>query len=331
MNLTVNCIQENTPGIKWQALFNKAWPYYRQWFLSEGVQNRKGYLSSYSMLEHHMPELLPIYNQLTALAGGGDLEARFLSMYCPPPYLAGCSQMACHLDKVFLIRNYDYNPTLFEGNLLYTNWLKPVIGMSDCTWGLLDGMNGDGLAVSLAFGGRKESGEGFGIPLLVRYILETATTVAEAVLILKRIPVHMVYNVTLADATGNVATVFVSPDKAPVISEKPLATNHQEQVEWQQYADLTSTLERKAVLETMYENSLLKEDDLVNKFLQAPLYNYNYDKNFGTLYCINYRVTERNIRMYWPEQMLIEKSFEHFVEEAVTVYLPLPKQVLPII
>ena len=48
-------------------------------------------------------------------------------------------------DNTFLIRNYDYNPALFEGNIVYTHWLKPVMGMSDCTWGLLDGMNADGL------------------------------------------------------------------------------------------------------------------------------------------------------------------------------------------
>ena len=43
--------------------------------------------------------------------------------------------------------------------------------MSDCLWGLLDGINDAGLAVSLAFGGRATR-EGFGIPLVVRYLLE---------------------------------------------------------------------------------------------------------------------------------------------------------------
>ena len=328
MILTLNCIKEDIPGIKWQALFNKAWPYYRQWFLSEGVLNRKGYLSSYSMLQQHMPELVPIYNQLTVLSGGGDLEARFLSMYCPPPYMAGCSQMACHRDKVFLIRNYDYNPALFEGNMLYTNWLKPVIGISDCTWGLLDGMNGDGLAVSLAFGGRKDCGEGFGIPLVIRYILETTSTVAEAIAILNRVPVHMVYNVTLTDEACNCATVYVSPDRKPIVTGLPIATNHQDVVEWTQYAALTATVERKEVMERMYASSFENEEYIINKFLEAPLYSYNYDKNFGTLYCINYRVTDKNIRMYWPENRMVEKSFENFTEETVSVYLPLRKKIL---
>jgi len=38
------------------------------------------------------------------------------------------------------------------------------MGMSDCLWGLLDGVNGDGLCASLTFGGRRIVGVGFGIP-----------------------------------------------------------------------------------------------------------------------------------------------------------------------
>ena len=73
---TLDCVEELQPGVKWQALFQKAWPFYKPWFLSQGLMARKGYLSSYTMLEKYMPEILPVYNQLVALAGGGDVEAR---------------------------------------------------------------------------------------------------------------------------------------------------------------------------------------------------------------------------------------------------------------
>ena len=43
-------------------------------------------------LREHMPELVRVWEQLTELAGGGDVEARFLSLWCPPAYIAGCSQ-----------------------------------------------------------------------------------------------------------------------------------------------------------------------------------------------------------------------------------------------
>jgi hypothetical protein len=39
-----------------------------------------------------MPELVPTWERLVELAGGGDIEARALSLWCPPAYIAGCSQ-----------------------------------------------------------------------------------------------------------------------------------------------------------------------------------------------------------------------------------------------
>lgn len=330
MLLSLHCVEEDNPGQKWQALFNKAWPLYRQWFLSEGIQNRTGYLTSLKMLETYMPELIPIYEQLTALAGGGDLQARFLSMYSPPPYMAGCSQMACHRDNIFLIRNYDYNPALFEGNMLYTKWLKPVIGISDCTWGLLDGMNADGLAVSLAFGGRKISGDGFGIPLMIRYLLETSSNVNEAVSKLVCIPIHMVYNVTLIDAGGNYATVYLSPDREPQVTFHPIATNHQGIVEWPEYAALTATVERKEVMERMYANLFENEEFITKKFLEPPLFNYNYEKNFGTLYTVNYRVSQKEILIHWPDKEPFKQSFYNFTEGVVAILLPTGKKPLQV-
>ncbi len=40
------------------------------------------------------------------------------------------------------------------------------------------------LAVALAFGGRKVTGIGFGIPLVIRYVLETCSNVEEACIVL---------------------------------------------------------------------------------------------------------------------------------------------------
>ena len=90
-----------------------------------------------------------------------------------------------------------------------TAWGKHrVIGMSDCLWGLLDGMNDAGLAVSLTFGGRRVLGDGFGIPVVVRYLLETCATVAEAREALARVPVNLAHNLTLVDCSGEAATAL---------------------------------------------------------------------------------------------------------------------------
>ena len=67
-------------------------------------------------------------------------------------------------------------------------------------------MNANGLAVSLAFGGARGSARGFGIPLVVRYLLEIADTVAAAMSALRTIPVSMSYNLTMSDRVGAVST-----------------------------------------------------------------------------------------------------------------------------
>jgi predicted choloylglycine hydrolase len=77
--------------------------------------------------------------------------------------------------------------------------------MLDCLWGLLDGANDAGPVVSLTFGGRPQVGEGFGIPLVMRYVLQICATVEDAVRVLRRIPVHMSYNVTALDRDGVIA------------------------------------------------------------------------------------------------------------------------------
>src|SRR5699024_8794616 len=191
------------------------WPQYKAWFLSAGQQARPGYVTSSKRLRTSMPELMPIYEQLVELAGGGDIAARFLSFYRPPPYLLGCSQAVWPGAQPALIRNYDYSPQLFEWTLLHTCWLRPVIAISDCLWGVLDGMNDAGLAASLAFGGSKATGDGFGVPLVLRYILETCDDVAQACNVLRRVSVHMAYNITLLDRNGAYITVYLSPRRKP--------------------------------------------------------------------------------------------------------------------
>ena len=181
MFIVVRSIEEDKPGPKWAKRFHKNWPFYKTWFLSEGADERPGYLTSSEKLEEFMPELYPVYKELCSLAGGGDLESRFLSQWTPPPYMSGCSQLAWIKDGPALFRNYDYGIEFFEGLLLKTNWLQPVIGMSDSSWGLLDGINSHGLVASLTFGGRKITGKGIGIPLIIRYILETCTDVHEGI------------------------------------------------------------------------------------------------------------------------------------------------------
>ncbi|MCB0154587.1 MAG: hypothetical protein KDF65_07305 [Anaerolineae bacterium] len=325
MHLTLTSIREDQPGPKWQALFETYWPLYKRWFLSEGHLARPGYLTSRRKLRQHMPELLPIYEQLVDLTGGGDLAARFLSFYCPPPYLSGCSQAVWSRSDPILVRNYDYSPDLFEGNLLYTTWLRPVIAVSDSLWGVLDGLNDAGLAVSLTFGGRKLVGDGFGVPLLLRYLLEICEDTPSAAELLPRVPVHMPYNVTILDRSGALVTAYLSPDRAPVISTGPVCTNHQEKIEWADYARLTSTVERKEFLEAKLADPAETEKKFLRRFLHPPLYNTQFEKAFGTLYTAAYRPSTGEAEYLWPGQATLRQSFAKFNEQKTVVNLKLAR------
>lgn len=320
MLLSLKSVEESKPGSKWKQLFEKSWPFYEKWYTQEGLLARPGYLTASDKLKEYMPELWPIYEKLTQLAGDSDIRSRYLTLYNPPPFMSGCTQLAWVKSPIGLIRNYDYDPRFFEGVLLKTNWLQPVMGISDCNWGLLDGINGEGLVISLTFGGRKISGSGFGIPLLVRYALETCKTMEEAQNTFLRIPVHMAYNITIIDKTGRYSTLYLSPDRAPVITHSWVATNHQEFVEWTEYAALTGTLERKQFLDELLLNPYLQKEDVTRRFFHLPLYHNSANKSFVTLYTSVYNIEEMSLRVLWPNKEL-KQSFYEFREQREIVNL----------
>lgn len=321
LTYTLTSIYEDQPGAKWQRLFERHWPQYKAWFLSEGQQARPGYVTSSKRLRTCMPELLPIYERLAELAGGGDIAARFLSFYRPPPYLLGCSQAVWPGRQPALIRNYDYSPQLFEWALLRTSWLRPVIAISDCLWGVLDGMNDAGLAASLAFGGSKATGDGFGVPLVLRYILETCDDVGEACEVLRRVAVHMAYNITLLDRSGAYITVYLSPGRKPRFVHCEVTTNHQDRIEWSAYARMSASIERRTFLENRLANSMRGRAGFINCFLHPPIFRTRYERAFGTLYTAAYLPDERAVEYRWPNTATLRQSFGAFREGAQTIRL----------
>ena len=318
--LTFKAFEEAEPGPKWQALFERHWPRYRQWFLHEGERARASWVESASALREHMPELFPIYESLCELAGGGDLEARMLSMWRPPSYLSGCSQAVWPRGEPMLVRNYDYSPDRIEGTILATSYGdRRVIGMSDCLWGLLDGVNDAGLAVSLAFGGRRVVGEGFGVPLVVRYLLQVCSTVAEARAVLARMPYHLAHTLTLVDRTGDFVTAYLSPDRGAVFRDVGVATNHQGDVEWHEHAQATKSLERERLIAIALEEAA-DPQSFADAFLRPPLYSDAYDSGMGTLYTAVYKPLRGSVEYRWPA-LAWEHSFDRFREGSRTIRL----------
>ena len=322
MKLWFRAVSEDAPGPKWSGLFLEYWPSYRAWWSREGVAARPTYRDGLAAMKLHMPEIVPLYEALCEQAGGGDHEARFLSLYCPPPYLSACSQAIWPGAEPVLVRNYDYSPNAFDALLLRTGWQgRAVMGTSDGLWGLVDGVNEDGLAVSLTFGGRRVVGDGFGVPLILRYVLQTCTNTEEAGRALARIPCHMSYNVTAVDRKRAFLTAYLAPDRPAILTHAAVATNHQERVEWSSHARFTATVERERYLLQRLTLHRETKERFIGAFLRPPLYSTAFGAGFGTLYTAVYEPKSRTMSLRWPGA-LWEKQLDAFIEDARQVRYP---------
>ncbi len=315
-------IDEAFPGEKWLTHYQAAMPAYRKWFASEGEIKRPSLDECRHALQSFMPELVPLWEHLLRITQADEQDARLLSFYCPAPYLSGCSQAVWTRYAPILVRNYDYAPDFCEGRILKTHWHQThVIASTDCLWGVLDGMNEHGLSVSLAFGGHESITEGFGIPIILRYVLEFCRTVDEAVSVLNRVPAHMAYNVTLLDAYGQVRTVELTPFFTPIVTYKPLAVNHQGDLEITNYALFSNSYERQQCLISKLYDPLSSVESFVNAFEYSPLFSNNYAQGFGTLYTAIYNPQLRAMEYRWPNHLRLYQSFAYFEETELWVNL----------
>jgi predicted choloylglycine hydrolase len=300
-------IDEHRPGPRWSALYRETWDAYRGWWLGGGEGERPSRAAAEAALYRHMPELAEVHAQLVVLAGGGDTAAAMLTLWNPPPFIVACSQVVVpdrDSGEPVLLRNYDYDPRLFEATIYRSRWsTRRVLGTGDCLWGLVDGVNDDGLAVSLTFGGRREVGEGFGIPLVIRYLLEVAADVAEGIEVLRRLPHQISYNVTLCDRSGRVATVMIAPDRPALATDRRAVTNHPETVEWPEHSAWVGSVERLDLLEAM---SSAGADDVTvaQALLQPPLLAREWDAGFATLFTAAYRPASGRLDYHWPGRRL---------------------------
>jgi predicted choloylglycine hydrolase len=300
--ITMYGIREPKPGPRWGQLFDATWPAYRRFYLTEGRAARPSLITAGAALATHMPELLPTWARLSEQTGFDSDAAAFLTHWDLPAFApAACSQAVTTVPTPVLVRNYDYAPALFERVSISTDYLRPVIGTGDCLWGLLDGMNDTGLIISLTYGGDRRSGQGFAIPLVVRYLLETCADTVEAEHALMRLPVAMTYNLTLVDNKRRVITAHVGPGQPPEIRSQPFATNHR----WREPVDPDHAARYRSVerLEQL-DNVVTRRagaDELAEAMLRPALHTRDYTGGFGTLYTADYRPADGTVTYRWPE------------------------------
>jgi predicted choloylglycine hydrolase len=317
--LTLRAFAEDEPGDQIAGHLRAAWPGFQRWWHGGSAQ-RPSAAQGRARLEEHMPELVPLWQQLSAMLGDDPDAAAALALWNPPAFLTGCSQAAVTAGSPALIRNYDWDYRLYDAIVARTAYHgRRVLGMLDCLWGLLDGVNDAGLAISLSFGGRPAVGEGFGIPIVIRYVLQTCTTAEEAAQALSRIPVHMSYNVTALDRDGRRATVYMAPDRPATVTDRAVATNYQGTVEWAPYAAAIRTVERQERLEEMLAAGA-DAASIVAACLRPPLYATKFGEGFGTLYTAEYRPAEGVARYYWPGQTW-EHSLDRLGPDSIEVAL----------
>lgn len=126
-------------------------------------------------------------------------------------------------------RNYDFRPRHYEARfaLVQVHGSYASIGGSHQLTGRLDGMNERGLTIGLHLVRARPRAPGLTSVLLVRRVLDSCATTAEAIDLLRRTPHAMQYNYSLLDAGGVAAVVEAGAGAVAVRGGDWLAcTNH---------------------------------------------------------------------------------------------------------
>jgi predicted choloylglycine hydrolase len=309
---------------QWQAIFADYWPAYKAWYRQKKRAdiNPQALKQGQRQLAAIMPEMTPLYDNFLEVSNDCPVAAQFLTGYQPPAYLVNCSQAVLLDEEPVLMRNYDLSPDLSENLVTQSDWLgQDIIGTNECLWGLDDGMNKSGLSASVTFGGSNKVGKGFGIPFIMRYLLQTCDNVKQAIRVLQRVPSHMAYNVTLLDRQGAFATVMVAPEQTAIVTRERCITNHQAQVIWPQQATFSRTRERKQFLDDLLARGKVNEQQLRDAFLAVPLLSTDYPQQFGTVYTAVYKPLSETMSYHWPAERAWRHSFADFRAKEKTVTL----------
>jgi predicted choloylglycine hydrolase len=282
---------------RWAAHARALWQEMEGLLTAEG-RTPEGAARVRALFGAHMPELVPVLDRLAGQLDRPGAEA-FLTHAALRPFSQSCTQIG---RNGTLLRNYDFPPDQCEGTIVSSCFLRPVIGMQDMLWGLLDGMNDAGLAISLTWGGRSVHGRGFAILIVVRYLLETCGTVDEAVGALDTLPIAVPQNLTLVDPTQAV-TVFVGPDMAPTIAPDACAANHQH---------LPVSVEQERALRTQERLRAVRAAGTdVAARVWPPQWRCVDEQGSRTLYTAHYLPVEGRVTYYWPGESW-QQSFGDF-------------------
>ena len=319
MNKTFEAIDEPLPGRASRAWIEGARPH---WQACYERARAEGYdlpdpAECRRRIAHTMPELLGGYDAACALVPDDPLVHVSLAEVDPPPMIpAGCTVRALRSPSPVLVRNYDFHPDATSGVVVRSRWRgRTVVGMGEGVIGYLDGINDAGLVGAITFGGRHVYGPGFGVLLILRWVLEVAEDVRVACEAIARVPCAWSQNVLLLDAEGHRAVAHLSPDRGNHIVDAIAVTNHQSDQE-------ASNGSRRRLDEATALDG--DEEAVVRAFHRPPLFGRSYEDWMATLYTAVYRPVTRDLELCWPGQARWRLGIESFTPGERDVRLPDP-------
>ncbi|GGD25326.1 C45 family autoproteolytic acyltransferase/hydolase [Pontibacillus salipaludis] len=225
--------------------------------------------------------------------------ASLFSGYDVPKVAAmGCT---AYVTNSFYVRNYDFSPEFYDGifSIIKSNQGFASAGYNLQGIGRHDGVNEKGVVVGLHFVSNTHYAKGLSAWTTVRIILDTCSSVEEAINLLKDIPHVACYNFSLGDP-GNFAVVEVSPKGVSIRRDKEFLScfNNfkQPNMKDKNRPSIEGSLKREHYLQ-QYEKEALSREKLFQMFSDpaSALFFTEYDKLFGTLHTFSYSFQESRV------------------------------------
>lgn len=123
---------------------------------------------------------------------------------------------------------------------------------------------------------------------------------------------------TVLDRDDVFVTAYLAPDRPAMITPIPWGTNHQHEVEWEEHAIATRSVERSRALEAGLREHHDDAAGFVRVFGRPPVHTSAYQSGFGTLYTAVYAPADGGAAYLWPG-LAWEHSFDRFSEGDVVL------------
>ena len=254
-----------------------------------------------SIFSTFAPHLL---DELEGLAEGFGISSKraatlFSGYDMPKTEAMGCSSL---LTKEYYVRNYDFSPDLYDGvfSLIQPNQAFASAGYNLQVLGRHDGVNEKGLVAGLHFVSNDRYQKGVSPWTAIRMVLDTCSSLEEAVAMLKEIPHSACYNFSLGDRLGHMAEVEASPDEVMVrYGESFLScVNHfqDEQMKSKNRPSIVGSQERNKHLLSLKDKKWSHQHMFEHfKRKDSPMFFTDYEDLFGTLHTFSYSYQESRI------------------------------------